>query len=91
MMSLNLVQTDDSEDEDDNNSEVFELKFEVEFKIGEIVYLKTDVEQKARIILKYLIDNQGVIYIVGLSGYDHTEHYSIEISREVNILLTSTN
>ena len=58
----------------------------LEFQIGDIVYLKTDEEQKDRIItsIRLCADN-GVLYSLSC-GMSETIHYSIEISPEKNVL-----
>lgn len=53
------------------------------YNIGDIVYLKTDTEQKVRIVTGILI--RANIYIYYLSSCtEESSHYDIEISSEVN-------
>jgi len=46
------------------------MKFsiEVEYEIGDVVYSKTDMDQKLGIVLGYEITNLGVQYIVSLNS-----------------------
>lgn len=48
-------------------------------KIGDIVYLKTDQEQKPRIIIKYEVSAGGIYYQLGQST-EATWHYQIEFT-----------
>jgi hypothetical protein len=58
----------------------------IEFNIGQIVYLKTDIEQKARIVTGInLKPNKGVIYCLAC-GTNETYHYGIEIDEDKDIL-----
>ena len=55
-----------------------------EFQIGDLVYLKTDPEQRQRIVTGILTRPTSLIYYVSL-GDNETIHYDIEISKEQNI------
>ena len=57
------------------------------FDIGEIVYLKTDQEQKARIVIGIQIRPTGILYILQLCT-NETYHYDIEIQKDLDILKT---
>lgn len=61
-----------------------------EFEIGEIVYLKTCKEQLPRIVFCIKVYKGEIVYDVA-SGTTTSGHYPFELSREVNILTTSTN
>lgn len=60
-----------------------------EFEIGQIVYLKTDNDQLARMITG--INIRGgyghLVYLLSL-GTNETYHYGIEISNEKDIVRT---
>lgn len=56
------------------------------FDLGQIVYLKTDVEQKRRIVTRTFISQTGIMYDLGCGNNDSI-HYECEISAEVNILV----
>lgn len=68
-----------------------EIKLIVEFEWEEIVYLKTDIEQKPRMITGYKIRPHSLMYVLTSGVNEDTQHFECEISRERNILLTSTN
>lgn len=61
--------------------------YNYQYAMGDIVFLKTDVDQKPRIVVKHIIyPDQTTMY--GLAGGTlYSEHYEIEISSERNILL----
>lgn len=58
---------------------------ECEFEISQIVYLKTDEQQKKRIVRQILFNNLGVDYLLSC-GTEQTWHSEFEISLEQNIL-----
>jgi hypothetical protein len=49
------------------------------FNIGQIVYLKTDIEQKEFIVVGYSIRPDGTRYILA-QGTQESFHYGIEVS-----------
>lgn len=58
---------------------------DLKFKIGQDVYLKTDVDQKTRLIVGINIKPDGINY--ELSCADTSSwHFDFEISKEKNIL-----
>lgn len=59
----------------------------IDFNIGEIVYLKTDIHQYKFIITMIQIDFTGALYQL-CCGTEKSWHYSIEISRDKDILLS---
>lgn len=61
------------------------------FDFGEIVFLKTDTEQKPRIITAIEIFKEGEYLYKCSSGSASSYHYDYELSTERDILLTSTN
>lgn len=60
------------------------------FEIGEEVYLKTDREQLSRIIYCFKVFKNEIMYEVA-NGTTVSAHYDFEISKEINVLLTTTN
>lgn len=59
-----------------------------EFEIGQIVYLKTDIEQLSRIITGINVNgNNNILYRL-VAGINETYHYGIEISSEKDIVRT---
>ena len=53
----------------------------LEFKIGETVYLKTDIEQLPRIVYSYTIYPSHIVYNV-TQGMNTSGHFDFEISTE---------
>lgn len=62
----------------------------VEYTMGEIVYLKTDNDQKSRIVTAVCLDPNGIQYRV-CSGTDNYWAFSNEISKEKNLVFKTTN
>ena len=63
---------------------------ESKYNFGDTLYLKTDEEQKRRLLTDININLNGVRY--GLCcGTSLTWHYEIEISEEKNVLATTIN
>ena len=60
------------------------------FEIGQIVYLKTDTEQRERIVTGFCIRPTGQSYEL-IQGNVGSWHYDFEISTEKNVLMTTTN
>lgn len=67
------------------------IRVESEYNFGEIVYLKTDMEQRPRIVIAMLIDgsSEPIYKLAQSTSSDY--HYGREISREKDIILTTTN
>lgn len=63
-----------------------EKKKSIRFKIGEIVYLKTDSQQLPRIVTGILMRPYAFIYYLS-NNTNETNHYEIEISKEVNEII----
>ena len=57
------------------------------YKIGQIVYLKTDDRQFQRIVTQIRITEHGHLYQL-CEGINESVNYEIEISEEKNILIT---
>ena len=58
---------------------------ENDFNIGETVYLKTDNDQKERVVTGIQISPLGLLYRL-VNGTTETWHYNMEINRERNVL-----
>ena len=60
------------------------------FNIGDVVYLKTDNDQKKRLVTGFTIRKNTTLYILSC---DVTEsyHYDFEITCDVDVLITTTN
>lgn len=63
---------------------------DTEFNIGDNVYLKTDSEQKKRIVTGYCVRKTSMSYLLSCSTEEST-HYDFEITKEIDILMTTTN
>jgi hypothetical protein len=63
-----------------------QLEFkDIKFKLGEIVFLKTDIEQSERIITGINIRENSITYALSQS-INESWHYSFEITREIDII-----
>lgn len=60
------------------------------FEIKQIVYLKTDTEQKPRIVTGIRVQKDDICYELS-SGTDVSVNYDFEISETKDILITSDN
>lgn len=55
------------------------LKINVEFELGQAVWLKTDTEQLERIVTQLIICEGGVMYELSC-GEDSSAHWGFEIT-----------
>lgn len=60
------------------------------FNIGDMVYLKTDRDQYERMIIGIFISPVGISYRCA-AGNLETNHYEIELAKEKNVMITTTN
>jgi hypothetical protein len=60
------------------------------FDLGQIVYLKTDADQRERIVTGFCIRQAGQSYEL-MQGNIGSWHYDFEISEEKNVLMSTTN
>lgn len=63
---------------------------ENDFEIGDTVYLKTDSEQKPRIVFALKVYKNDTLYELAC-GVSQSMHYAFEISKEINVLMITTN
>lgn len=61
------------------------MRRNTEFEIGEIVYLKTDIEQRERIVTGIMQRPESISYYLSINENESC-HYSIEITRYKDIL-----
>jgi len=61
------------------------------FEIGQTVYLKTDIEQRARLITAILFRAGGSITYCLACDIGESWHYGLEISDEQNIMMITNN
>ncbi len=67
------------------------MVIENEFSHGDFVYLKTDKEQYQRIVTSIICYKAGELVYNIRCGTTTSEHYEYELSKEVNVLLSTTN
>lgn len=67
------------------------LMIENEYDFGDIVYLVTDKEQLPRIVVCVLCYKRGELLYKLCCGTLQSDHYEYEISKEINVLLATTN
>ncbi len=60
------------------------------FDFGDVVYLKTDKEQLPRIVCALKILPNDILYELAC-GITVSAHYEFELSKEANVLMTTTN
>lgn len=60
------------------------------FDIGDIVYLKTDKDQSPRMITGFLVGPMALSYRVACGTVDAWQ-YGIELSKEKDVILSTTN
>lgn len=56
------------------------------YKLGDIVFLKTDAEQKIRMVTGILQRPNHLLYYL-TNETDETTHFEIEISKELNQIM----
>lgn len=59
----------------------------LKYNLGDVVFLKTDVSQKERMVTSITLTPNGLYYILSC-GDDESNHYDIEISTKKDILKT---
>ena len=57
------------------------MNINVDFNLGDLVFLKTDPDQKQRMITKISITPDGIYYNLNC-GVEESPHYSIEITSD---------
>lgn len=60
------------------------------FYFGEVVYLKTDKDQNPRIVYCMKVFKNETLYDLAC-GTTVSSHYEFEISKEINVLMQTTN
>lgn len=59
---------------------------ENKYEIGDTVYLKTDSDQKARIVVSFKVYKNGEIMYELVNGTEASSHYEFEISLEKDVI-----
>lgn len=67
------------------------MKISPAFAIGQIVYLKTDLDQYPRMVYAYLIYSENHIIYKLAQGTTISDHYDFELTSDKDILLKMTN
>lgn len=49
---------------------MFELTFKFKYRIGDVVYVRSDLEGRVRFITGYIVREKQVVYIVSLEGQE---------------------
>lgn len=62
------------------------VKLNLDFKIGQTVFLKTDTEQFERLVTGYFVAQQAITYTLAC-GEITTDHYAFEMSADKNVLI----
>lgn len=62
--------------------------YDAAFSYGQLVYLITDSEQRARIVVKHILYPDHTIMYGLACGTLYSEHYEIEIAKDRNIMIT---
>lgn len=60
------------------------------FNLGDSVYIKTDSEQKIRMVIGISIRPSGILYELNC-GDRSSYHYQMEVSENKDILISTTN
>jgi len=66
------------------------MLIDTKFKIGDSVYLKTDIDQQKRLVTGYYIRMNSITYLLSC-GVSESTHYDFEITEDIDVLVTSTN
>lgn len=61
------------------------VRVELEFDIGDIVFLITDIEQLERKVVEITLTPHAPIYLLAC-GTEQTQHYAIEITSERKVI-----
>jgi len=59
------------------------MLIEIKYEIGQIVYLKTDEDQKERMVMGARVLPGHIMYTL-TCGTQETDHYDIEISEQID-------
>lgn len=60
------------------------------FEMGKIVYLHTDPDQLPRMVTGYVVRPYGLLEYKLTSGTEETNHFDLEISETVSVIMRST-
>ena len=60
---------------------MIDLNLKVRYRIGDIVYCRSDVDNRLRVVTGYIIRKQMIIYIVSMDGSE-SYFYDFELISE---------
>lgn len=60
------------------------------YELGDVVYLKTDKDQLPRIVYCFKVFPNEILYECAC-GTTTSSHYEFELSKEQNVILSTTN
>lgn len=66
------------------------MNYNIEYGIGDYVYLKTDPDQVTFIVTGICLRNEGATYELS-SGLSTTWHYKVELSKQRDIVKATSN
>lgn len=66
------------------------MKISTLYNLGQILYLKTDPEQKPGMVIAIIVNPGAVSYSLSFGG-EVSEHYEIEVSEELDVVLKTSN
>lgn len=66
-------------------SNIRQINLKFDYYIGDVVYVKTDIDQFERIVTRVMISENNIEYDVSL-GSDSAWYYGFELSKEKNVL-----
>lgn len=55
---------------------------EIKYDLGSVVYLKTDLEARPRVVTRIQLSGVGLIYLLQHSDEGETAHYEYEITND---------
>ena len=57
------------------------MNIKVDFNLGDLVFLKTDSDQKQRMVTRINVTPAGIYYVLNC-GVEESSHYSLEITAD---------
>ena len=66
------------------------MKIDIEHNFGDTVYLKTDIDQRPRIVTAIIVRPGCVLYEVNCA-IEYSSHHNFEISVDPDIVLKTNN
>jgi hypothetical protein len=60
------------------------------YNYGEELYLKSDIEQRMRVVSGFIHRPGNIMYLL-MCGQDESAHYDFELSEDRNIVMVTSN